>query len=75
MAPETLTDAIRVTHLPTGARGGRLVQFSGDDAVAVQARATAYWTTCDKWLRGDAPVARPADDGRYVATVRVWSAE
>lgn len=75
MAPETLTDAIRVTHLPTGARGGRLVEFAGDDAVAVLARATAYWSSCDAWLRDAAPIVRPADDGRYVATVRVWSAE
>jgi hypothetical protein len=68
-------DSVRVTHLPTAGRGGLLLEFSGDDHAAVQHAAITYWTGSDPWLRGERPLVSPATDGRYYATVRLWSAE
>lgn len=72
--PIDLDAPVRVTHLPTHGRGQH-VEFTGDDGVAVLARATAFWAGADPWLRQDKPVLRPMPDGTYAAAVKLWSAE
>lgn len=71
--PTLATDDVSVSHVPVSS--GELVEFIGSDAPHVLARALSFWMLADTWLRGGRPEVSRTPDGRYVATVRLWSAE